>query len=70
MQYKLWEQVDRESFCPRMEAVSYTHLDCAIAGDGFFLLGDKQGVSVDNLDSLKLSRVGNLDVYKRQGLPC
>ena len=36
--------------------------DCAIAGDGFFLLGDKQGVSVDNLDSLKLSRVGNFGI--------
>ena len=33
--------------------------DCAIQGDGFFLVGDKTGVSSDSLDSLSLSKVGN-----------
>lgn len=36
--------------------------DCAIQGDGFFLLGDKGGVSVDSLNSLMFSRVGNFKI--------
>lgn len=35
------------------------NLDCMIQGDGFFLIGDKSGVDVDSLDSLKLSKVGD-----------
>ena len=36
--------------------------DIGIQGDGFFLLGDKSGVSVDDPSSLLLSRVGNFRV--------
>lgn len=36
--------------------------DVAIQGDGFFLLGDKNGVTVDSLDSLMLSRVGDFGI--------
>lgn len=36
--------------------------DCAIQGDGFFLLGDKGGVDVTNLNSLMFSRVGNFKI--------
>lgn len=35
-------------------------LDTAIVGDGFLLVGDKSGVDVDSLDSLTLTRVGDL----------
>lgn len=35
------------------------NLDCMIQGDGFFLIGDKNGVDVGNLESLNLSKVGN-----------
>ena len=35
------------------------NLDCMINGDGFFLIGDKNGVSVNNLNSLMLSKVGD-----------
>lgn len=34
-------------------------LDTAIVGDGFFLVGDKNGVNVDSLDGLTLTRVGD-----------
>ncbi len=33
--------------------------DLAIQGDGFFVLGTKDGVTVDSLDSLLMSRVGD-----------
>lgn len=36
--------------------------DVAIQGDGFFLVGDKTGVSIDNLDSLMLTRVGKFRI--------
>lgn len=36
--------------------------DVAIQGDGFFLLGDKNGVGVDGLNSLMFSRVGNFKI--------
>lgn len=36
--------------------------DVAIQGDGFFLVGDKTGVSVDKLDSLLLTRVGKFRI--------
>lgn len=36
--------------------------DCAIVGDGFFLVGDKAGVGVDNLTSLRLTRVGDFKI--------
>lgn len=36
--------------------------DVAIQGDGFFLLGDKNGVGVDSLNSLMFSRVGNFKI--------
>ena len=36
--------------------------DVAIQGDGFFLVGDKTGVSLDNLDSLMLTRVGKFRI--------
>ncbi len=36
-------------------------LDLMIQGDGFFLLGDKAGVALDALETLDLSRVGNLE---------
>lgn len=36
--------------------------DCAIQGDGFFLLGNKDGVSYDSIDSLMFSRVGNFKI--------
>lgn len=36
--------------------------DCAIQGDGFFLLGDKGGVNVNSLNSLMFSRVGNFKI--------
>lgn len=35
-------------------------LDTAIVGDGFFLVGDKSGVDVNSLESLTLTRVGDL----------
>lgn len=35
------------------------NMDCMIQGDGFFLIGDKSGVTVDTLDSLMLSKVGD-----------
>lgn len=34
-------------------------LDTAIVGDGFFLVGDKNGVNVDSLEGLTLTRVGD-----------
>lgn len=37
------------------------NLDCMIQGDGFFLVGDKGGVDVDNLNSLMMSKVGDFD---------
>ena len=37
-------------------------LDCAIAGDGFFLLGNKAGLENAGPDSLTFSRVGNFKV--------
>ena len=36
--------------------------DVAIQGDGFFLLGNKSGVDVTNLNSLMFSRVGNFKI--------
>ena len=36
--------------------------DVAIQGDGFFLVGDKSGVDIDNLDSLLLTRVGEFRI--------
>ncbi len=33
--------------------------DCAIRGEGFFLVGTKDGVSADSIDTLNLSRLGN-----------
>lgn len=36
--------------------------DVAIQGDGFFLLGNKNGVTVDSLNSLMFSRVGNFKI--------
>lgn len=37
-------------------------LDCMIDGDGFFMVGDKTGgITADNVSSLDLTRVGNLD---------
>ncbi len=35
-------------------------LDLMIQGDGFFMVGDKNGVAADSLESLDFSRVGNL----------
>lgn len=35
------------------------NLDCMIQGDGFFMVGDKGGVTPDTLSSLNLSKVGN-----------
>ena len=37
------------------------NLDCMIQGDGFFLVGDKSGVSTDSLNSLMMSKVGDFD---------
>ncbi len=37
------------------------NLDCMIEGDGFFLVGDKTGVNIENLESLQLSKVGNFN---------
>lgn len=37
------------------------NLDCMIQGDGFFLVGDKTGVSTDSLNSLMMSKVGDFD---------
>lgn len=37
------------------------NLDCMIQGDGFFLVGDKGGVSTDSLNSLMMSKVGDFD---------
>lgn len=36
--------------------------DVAIQGDGFFLVGDKTGVSLNNLNSLMLTRVGKFRI--------
>lgn len=36
--------------------------DVAIQGDGFFLVGDKTGVDLNNLDSLMLTRVGKFRI--------
>jgi flagellar hook protein FlgE len=39
-------------------------MDCAIKGDGFFLVGPKTGMNIDSADSLNgltLTRVGNFD---------
>ena len=36
--------------------------DAGIQGDGFFLVGDKAGVDLDNLDSLLLTRVGDFRI--------
>ena len=36
--------------------------DVAIQGDGFFLVGDKSGVDLNNLDSLLLTRVGKFRI--------
>ncbi len=36
-------------------------LDLMIQGDGFFLVGDKAGVALDALETLDLTRVGNLE---------
>ena len=36
--------------------------DVAIQGDGFFLVGDKSGVDLNNLDSLLLTRVGEFRI--------
>ena len=45
------------------------NLDCMIQGDSFFLVGDKSGVDVNNLSSLKLSKVGNFK-FDAEGYLC
>lgn len=40
------------------------NLDCMIQGDGFFMVGDKSGVKPDDLDSLRLTKVGNFHFDK------
>ena len=40
------------------------NLDCMIQGDGFFMVGDKSGVKPNDLDSLKLTKVGNFHFDK------
>lgn len=50
--------IDLDMATQGLESTGRTE-DCAIVGDGFFLLGDKDGVDLNNLTSLQLSRVGD-----------
>ena len=53
--------IDLDMSTQGLESTGRTE-DCAIVGDGFFLLGDKNGVDTDNLNTLSLSRVGDFKI--------
>lgn len=53
--------IDLDMSTQNMESTGYA-ADVAIQGDGFFLLGDKAGVGLNNMDSLMLSRVGQFRI--------
>ena len=53
--------IDLDMGTQALESTGMT-TDVAIQGDGFFLLGDKNGVGVDSLDRLMFSRVGNFKI--------
>lgn len=53
--------IDLDMSTQGLESTGRTE-DCAIVGDGFFLLGDKDGVEIDDLQTLSLSRVGDFKI--------
>lgn len=53
--------IDLDMSTQGLESTGRTE-DCAIVGDGFFLLGDKDGVDVTDLQTLSLSRVGDFKI--------
>ena len=53
--------IDLDMSSMNVESTGYG-ADVAIEGDGFFLVGDKSGVALDNLNSLLLTRVGQFRI--------